>query len=104
MPSISWSTHRGTPMQVAFILLACLCVAGLGWIFLRPERIFTYPAMICFAFTVFILPQVVALHFEPGGLTEEEIKDATLMGAFCLGAAYAGWCLRPMRWILKIYK
>ncbi len=92
-------------MQLSFILLVCLCGIGLGWVFLRPERIFSYPAMICLAFTVFILPQAVALHFTPGGLHGGGDPRCDADGrTFASGAAYAGWCLRPMAWIMKIYK
>ena len=55
-------------MHVSFILLVSLCAAGLGWVLRRPQRIFTYPGLICVAFTVFILPQAVALNLvRPAG-------------------------------------
>ena len=91
-------------MPLSFIPLLLLCVAGLWFIFARPQRIFTYPGLICVAFTVFILPQAVALNFAPGGLSPEEVNDVLLMSALCLGGAYAGWCLRPMTSILRIYQ
>ena len=91
-------------MPLSFVLLISLCVGGLWFIFAKPQRVLTYPGLICVAFTVFILPQAVALIFEPGGLFPDEISDVLLMSVLCLGGAYAGWCLPPMRWIFRVYQ
>ena len=98
-------SYRDIPdMPLSLVLLFLLCLGGLWLIFAKPQRIFTYPGLICAAFTVFILPQAVALNLGPGGLSPEEVDDVLLMSALCLGGAYAGWCLRPMSWILRIYQ
>ncbi len=73
------------------------CLALLLWGLRRPERVYEYPFLMGAIFSAFLIPQAIALVDNPGVIEPWAVSQTLLMGALCLGMAWVGYQLPPMR-------
>ena len=84
-------------------LFILICSGLIFWGMVRLERVYQYPFFMGAIFVTFLIPQVFALHNNPGAVSQTALSRVFLMSCLCAGMCWLGYQINPNKnWLTKL--